>query len=206
LECPAFAGILEGPGAEVMNDQFGTTILLVEDNEDDVFAMRRALKLAGVSSPLQVVTNGRQAIDYLSGAGEYGDRRNFPPPFLIFLDLRLPGLSGFEVLGWIRRQPPLSRAVVIVVSSSEEERDHERAYALGARSYLVKPPTPDRLRDIFDSLDSYWLSRADSGPAQQSRKPPPRQRRRTTARAAGPPPTSPGRSRARRKKFVRARL
>src|SRR4051812_33398951 len=94
-------------------------------------------------SPLQIVTDGQRALDYLSGAGEFSDRQKFPLPFIVFLDLKLPYIHGFEVLAWMRLHPELNRLVVVVLTSSPEEKDHERAYSLGARSYLVKPPTPD---------------------------------------------------------------
>jgi len=128
------------------------TILLIEDNEDDVFMMKRALKLALITNPLQVVADGQQALDYLAGAGEYADRDKYPVPFLGFLDLKLPYVHGFEVLSWIRQRPELDCLLVVVLTSSAEERDHAKASALGARSYLVKPPTAEGVKDIFKSL------------------------------------------------------
>lgn len=138
------------------------TILLVEDSEDDVFIMKHALKRAGVANPLQVVTDGQMAIDYLAGKGRFSDRGRFPLPFIVFLDLKLPYVHGHEVLSWIHTEEALNSLVVIVLTSSNEERDHQRAYALGARSYLVKPPTPDALLEVIASLRSYWLSKGES--------------------------------------------
>src|SRR5688500_7828657 len=132
------------------------TILLVDDNDDDLFALRRAVKKAGIANPQQVVTDGQQAIDYLAGAGRFADRGQFPLPFLVFLDLKMPFRGGFEVLGWIREQPALASMVVIVLTGSDETKDHQRAYALGARSYLVKPPQPADLRAIMESMESFW--------------------------------------------------
>ncbi len=143
------------------------TILLVEDNDDDVFAMRRALKKAQITNPLQVVTDGQRAIDYLSGAGQYTDREQFPVPFIVFLDLKLPYRDGFEVLSWIRQDRSLKDVVVVVLTSSAETRDQDKAYALGARSYLIKPPTPDMLRDVLTSLKSFSSSKAISHPVLQ---------------------------------------
>jgi CheY-like chemotaxis protein len=137
-------------------------ILLVEDNEDDVFFMQRVLQVSGTKNPLQVATNGQQAINYLAGAGEFADRQRFPLPFLIFLDLKMPQVNGFDVLTWMRERPELNWIVVIVMSDSSEAIDQKRAYALGARSYQIKPPTPESMRGIFDSLKSYWLSRGDT--------------------------------------------
>jgi len=132
-------------------------ILLVEDNEDDVFLMRRALKAAQISNPLQIVEDGKQAIDYLSGCGPYADRAQFPFPALVFLDLKLPIKGGLEVLDWIRKQPELDNLVVLVLTSSNEPSDLKRAYTLGANSYLVKPPTADQLLDLAKAFKWYWL-------------------------------------------------
>jgi CheY-like chemotaxis protein len=134
------------------------TILLVEDDEADVFIMKKALKQAGILNALQVVTDGQMALDYLDGEGIYSDRVEFPLPFILFLDLKLPYVHGFEVLSWIRAQPSLNSIIVIVLTGSDQEKDQQRAYALGARSYLIKPPTAEKLLAIFESLKSYWLS------------------------------------------------
>src|SRR4051812_28005161 len=96
------------------------TILLVEDNEDDVFLMTRALKAAGIANPLQIVEDGQQAIDYLKGAGRFADRNTYPMPAIVFLDLKLPIMMGLEVLEWIRGEPGLSDIVVVVLTSSNE--------------------------------------------------------------------------------------
>ncbi len=133
------------------------TILLVEDSEDDVFLMKRALKEANILNPLQIAVHGQHAIDYLAGTGKYADRVQHPLPSLIFLDLKLPFKHGFEVLQWIREQPGLAAILVIVLTSSSEERDIQQAYRLGARSFLVKPPTPEMLVELMLSLKNYWV-------------------------------------------------
>ena len=125
------------------------TILLVEDDEDDIFMMKHALEKGRINRPLQVVTNGQMAMDYLVGTGDYADRVRFPLPFIIFLDLKVPYVHGFEVLSWIREQSTLKSIPVIVLTGSPEIRDQDRARALGARSYLIKPPTPQTLTDVF---------------------------------------------------------
>ena len=145
-------------------NELTSTILLVDDNEDDLYALRRALKKAGIANPQQVVTDGQQAIDYLAGAGRFADRGQFPLPFLVFLDLKMPFRGGFEVLGWIREQPALASMVVIVLTGSDETKVHQRAYALGARSYLVKPPQPADLRSIIESMESFWNRPGESCP------------------------------------------
>jgi CheY-like chemotaxis protein len=145
-------------------------ILLIEDNEDDVFVLKRALNRAQITNPLQVVNDGQQALDYLSGTGKYGDREQYPLPFIIFLDLKLPYVSGFEFLTWFRKQASLSSIVVIVLTSSGESRDHEKAYSLGARSYVVKPPEPKALSDVLAALESHWLRYGNSTPVRMTAK------------------------------------
>jgi CheY-like chemotaxis protein len=132
-------------------------ILLVEDNEDDVFLMQRALKGARVINPMFVVEDGQEAVDYLGGAGKFADRETYPLPAIVFLDLKLPLISGHDVLAWVRRQKELESLVVIVLTSSNEASDLSRCYALGANSYLVKPPTPEQLEDLANAFKWYWL-------------------------------------------------
>lgn len=134
-----------------------TTILLVEDNEDDAFFMKRALRDAGIANPVRHVEDGQQAIDYLRGAGEFADRGEYPLPMVVFLDLKLPFKSGHEVLEWIRQQPQFSKLIVIVLTSSNEPVDLNRAYKNGANSYVVKPPTPEQLTELAKSFELWWL-------------------------------------------------
>lgn len=133
------------------------TILLVEDNEDDVFLMKRALKGARVINPLYVVEDGQEAVDYLGGTGKFADRENYPLPAVVFLDLKLPYISGHDVLAWIRGRKDLDSLVVIVLTSSNESSDLSRCYALGANSYVVKPPTPEQLEELAKAFKWYWL-------------------------------------------------
>ena len=132
-------------------------LLLVEDNEDDVFLMKRALKGARVVNPLFVAEDGQEAVDYLGGAGKFADRDQYPLPAVVFLDLKLPFISGHDVLAWIRRQRELESLVVIVLTSSNEPSDLNRCYALGANSYVVKPPTPEQLEELAKAFKWYWL-------------------------------------------------
>src|SRR5437870_2587207 len=132
-------------------------ILLVEDNEDDVFLMERALQGADVINPLYVVEDGQEALDYLAGAGKFSDRASYPVPAIVFLDLKLPLKSGHEVLAWIRQQKQFETIVVVVLTSSNEPSDLSRSYKLGANSYLVKPPSPEQLEDLAKAFKWYWL-------------------------------------------------
>jgi CheY-like chemotaxis protein len=133
------------------------TILLVEDDADDALLIQRAFRKAQIANPIQAVSDGDAAVAYLSGAEPYGDRRQFPLPVLILLDLKLPRRSGFEVLEWLRSQPGLKRTPVLVLTSSKETVDVNRAYELGANSYLLKPVTFEALQEIMRTINLYWL-------------------------------------------------
>jgi CheY-like chemotaxis protein len=134
------------------------TILLVEDDPNDVFLLQRAFRKAGFEHPVQAVGDGEEAVAYLTGAGSYADRAQFPLPLLVLLDLKLPRKSGLEVLAWLREQPALRRLPVVVLTSSREPADVNRAYDLGANSYLVKPLGFEALLDMVKSLNFYWLT------------------------------------------------
>jgi CheY-like chemotaxis protein len=123
----------------------GRTILLVEDNEDDAFIFSRAYRMAKLPHPLQVTTDGKEALDYLLGDGEYANRAKYPLPFLVFLDLKLPLKPGHEVLQAIRAETALADMSVVVLTSSAEARDVTRAQENGALAFLVKPPTAQHL-------------------------------------------------------------
>lgn len=148
------------------------TILLVEDNPDDVLLLQRAFKKAGLSHSLQVVSHGEEAVDYLAGGGGFADRAQHPFPALMLLDLQIPRRSGHEVLEWLRAQGEgLRRLPVVVFTSSREPRDINRAYELGANSYLVKPVSFDTLLDMVRELEHYWLSLAERPEGPGARPP-----------------------------------
>jgi CheY-like chemotaxis protein len=132
-------------------------ILLVEDDQNDVFFLQYAFETANITNPLQVATDGQQAIDYLAGHGEYSNRAQYPLPCLILMDLKLPVKMGLDVLRWIHQQPHLGNLLVIVLTSSSNAEDIDEAYRLGARSYLVKPLSVDKRAELAQSIKSYWL-------------------------------------------------
>ncbi|MBW4527262.1 MAG: response regulator [Phormidium tanganyikae FI6-MK23] len=140
-----------------MTDLGNHMLLVVEDNEDDILFIERAFDEANLSNPLQIIRDGDSAVDYLSGVGEYGNRDRYPLPPLILLDIRLPRRSGLEVLTWIKQQPGLRRLPVVMLTTSRENSDINRAYDLGANSYLLKPVGPDALREMVKTLNFYWL-------------------------------------------------
>jgi CheY-like chemotaxis protein len=133
------------------------TILLVEDNPKDVFLIQRALRKADIVTPMQVVSDGDAAVQYLSGEPPYSDRATYPLPVLVLLDLKLPRRSGAEVLAWVRQQPQLKRLPVVVLTSSREYADVNRIYDLAANAYIVKPPAFDQLVEIIKTLNLHWI-------------------------------------------------
>jgi len=132
-------------------------ILLAEDLANDVVLIRRALDKAGVKNPLLVVRDGEECLAYLRGVGKYSDRREYPLPDILLLDLKMPKMDGFEVLGAIRKEKAFSTLRVIVLTSSEEIRDVNRAYELGANSFLVKPLEFENYAAMMRTLSAFWL-------------------------------------------------
>ncbi|HLH52186.1 MAG TPA: response regulator [Verrucomicrobiae bacterium] len=129
-------------------------VLLVENNENDVLLVRRSFERAGFGHQVQSVGSGQDAIAYLRGNPPYDDRGKFPLPGLLLLDIKMPGMDGFEVLQWIRRQWEFSHLCVAMLTTSDEIRDVNRAYKLGADSFLVKPLDFENAAELFRSLDS----------------------------------------------------
>jgi len=130
-------------------------ILLVDDNPHDVVLIRLAFRRVGIIDTIQLVKDGTEAMRYINGEGVYADRHQFPIPTLILLDLKMPQTSGFDVLQWIREQPELSSVIVVVMSGSKNDQDIERAYALGANSYLVKPTRFEEMVKMMETLKDY---------------------------------------------------
>ena len=139
-------------------------ILLVEDSDDDVLLMERALRETGIANPLQRVANGQEAIDYLAATGPFADRDKYPLPCMVLLDLQMPFKNGIEVLQWIRSQPALRALIVIVLTSSAHRKDVAAAYSMGARSYLVKPATARQLTELVEALKVYWIGYNEFAP------------------------------------------
>lgn len=132
------------------------TVLLVEDDLNDIFLVKRAFRMARLETPLQVVTDGEEALRYLRGEGRYSDRAAYPLPRLIVMDIKMPRLSGFDVLHAIKRDGPLRRIPIVIVSSSNRVEDINRAYELGANAYMVKPMDFRAVEHLFQSITHYW--------------------------------------------------
>lgn len=134
------------------------SVLLAEDEMHDVFLLQRAFRVAEVKNPLVSVSNGQEAIWFLEGHGAYADRAQHPAPCLMLLDLKMPIVSGFEVLEWVRDQPSFQKSLpVIVLTSSDQEGDVRRAFELGASDYLVKPSDFNLLVLMMTDLKRNWL-------------------------------------------------
>lgn len=132
------------------------TVLLVEDDLNDIFLVKRAFKMARIQNPLQVVTDGEEVILYLRGQGKYCNRTAHPLPKLIVMDLKMPRRTGFEVLEYVKGDPLLRRIPVVIVSSSEDPADINRAYELGANAYMIKPVDFRAVEHLFQAITQYW--------------------------------------------------
>ena len=136
-------------------------ILIAEDEETEVLLFELALKAAGLAYRLIVVRDGQEAIDYLAGQPPYQDRQAHPLPDLLMLDLKMPRMTGFDVLGWLTSQPQLRQIPALVLSSSSYPEDIQKAAQLGAREYYIKPHTLSELTALLRSATNRWISKAN---------------------------------------------
>jgi len=140
-----------------MVDRELPTILLVEDEESDVVLMRRAFEKVKVLNPIIQLRNGDEALGYLAGVGKFSNRIQHPLPALILLDLKLPGMTGLQLLQWMRSQRDLRRIPVVVLTMDEAPSTINAAYDLGANSYLVKPGKPEDVLRLVETIQHYWM-------------------------------------------------
>ena len=132
-------------------------ILLVENEENDVVFLKRAMQKAGIINPVHVVESGQDAVAYLKGEREYANRAVHPLPMLVLLDLKLRGLDGADVLAWLRQQRAFATLPVIVLSSSALPIDVDEAYRRGANSYVLKTAEPAELAELMQAFALWWL-------------------------------------------------
>jgi len=128
-----------------MTDFTPASVLLVEDNPDDVVLIRDAFQRAGIDCYLHLAADGDEAISYLDGKGDYSDREKHPLPAVVLIDLKLPGKSGHEVLAWMNRQKSLAHVMRMVLTGSDNPADADKSNRLGAHGYLIKPLTTEQL-------------------------------------------------------------
>ena len=133
-------------------------ILLVEDNPDDALLIRKGFERAGYNNPIYWVENGEEALHYLKGLGKYADRTAFPIPGLMLLDLKLPRLDGFEVLSWVRAHLEWRCLPVIILTTSFYGAEINRAYELGANSFLTKPADFVSYLEAIKNIGTFWLN------------------------------------------------
>jgi CheY-like chemotaxis protein len=138
-----------------MNNQ--ANILIAEDQDTDVYLTKWAFNKAGLSHHFTHVVDGQQAIDYLAGEPPYSDRAEYPWPDLLLLDLKMPRLTGFDVLAWLQRRPDHEPLNVVVLTSSDLQSDMAKARDLGASDYRVKPSSLDGMVQLAREIDERWL-------------------------------------------------
>jgi CheY-like chemotaxis protein len=138
-------------------ERLNKSVLLVEDDPNDVALFCRAVRKTGLTVEVQIADDGEAAIRFLETKAERPAGGNAALPWVVLLDLKMPRKSGLEVLAWLRRQPLLRRLPVIIFTSSRESSDITRAYDLGANSYLVKPVSFDQLKEMVRAMNHYWL-------------------------------------------------
>jgi len=131
-------------------------ILIVEDREDDRFILERMLRRLGVSNRIIQLPTGDAALKYLGGHDEFADRTAYPLPSVLFLDLKMPGTSGFDVLRWLQTNPLPEKTLVLVVSELHSALDINRAYRLGATSFFCKPLNEVEMRECLRSRPEPW--------------------------------------------------
>lgn len=130
-------------------------ILLVEDCSEDASLVLMAFKRWGITNSIQVIPYGEEAVDYLAGNGRYADREEYPLPCLALLDLNLPQMSGFDVLGWLRSQPHLENLPVVILSGTKNRDDFDRAHRMGAVACVVKSQNLTELHDLIQHLNYF---------------------------------------------------
>ncbi len=159
-----FLSLAQHPGmAHIPGVAKMTLFLLIEDDLNDVFFVERAFRDAPRHINLRHVGDGRGAIHYLEGRGEFADRQKFPLPDVILLDLKMPGFTGFEFLEWLRSKSPGDQRLipVVVMSSSALPDDITKAYTMGVNSYLVKPVDWRLFRERIKTLGIYWADHVE---------------------------------------------
>jgi two-component system response regulator len=132
-------------------------ILLVEDDPQDVELTLRAFRSENVQSPIEVLRDGEEALDYLFCRGDYKSRQPDQPPTLILLDLKLPKIGGLQVIREVKASAECQSIPVIVLTSSDEPRDIAESYRLGVNSYIQKPVDIGEFRKAIRALATYWL-------------------------------------------------
>jgi CheY-like chemotaxis protein len=133
-----------------------TPIVILEDNEDDARLLLKALQKNGINDPTIVLPDGVEGAAYLSGQGKYADRRLYPLPRVLIVDMKMPRMNGLEFLQWLKSHPGFRVIPTLVLSSSQLESDVKQAYGFGINSYMVKPTNFDDLQSLVKVISDYW--------------------------------------------------
>lgn len=151
-------------------------ILVVDDDANEALLLVQAFQEAGLADDVFTLTDGWQAIDYFRGQDPFSDRVKYPLPSLTLLDINMPGMNGFDVLAWLRDQPLLADLPVVVLTSSRDPADMERAAAMGANAYKVKPGGFAGYLDLVKELAAAWLVERHHRLRVSFSRPPPREK------------------------------
>lgn len=146
-------------------------VLIADDSETDIFFLLRAFAASGVQNSIHVCRNGEETLSYLQGTGKHSNRARFPIPKIVLLDLYMPRPDGFEILEWKGRQPELKETLFIALSNSDRLRDINRAYTLGASTFLSKPLQGEDVANLLAAFDQHWSLRKSAAvfPLAQNR-------------------------------------
>ena len=140
----------------------GLTILLAEDEKNDVYLFREAYSRAKLSNPLQVVRDGVEVTEYLSGKGKYADREQYAYPILLLLDWRMPRMDGIETLAWIRKEEGIKNLWVVMLTNENEQRGIDKENTLRANSFFAKPGSREGWGSLIAMIHGCWLNLAET--------------------------------------------
>jgi CheY-like chemotaxis protein len=131
-------------------------ILIVEDYEDDAKLLQVLLTNCGIANPVRIVLSAEEAINYLAGGPPFADRSAYPLPDVVFVDLKLPGMSGFDLLRWMKEHPELKHTFTVILSATGDLTSVQAAYALGANTFLIKPCRTADLENLVICYPDFW--------------------------------------------------
>lgn len=133
----------------------GNPVLLADDSEADIYFLLRAFDASGVTNPVYVTRTGAETLEFLRGSSPF-TRNEFPKPEIIFLDLMMPGIDGFQILRWKGTQPDYERSLFVALSNSNRTQHISQAYDLGANTFLSKPLEGQQISNLIEAYKGYW--------------------------------------------------
>ncbi len=137
-------------------DKNSFVVLLAEDDEHDIFAMKRAWKKRKINNPLYIVNDGEECLDYLYQRGKYSEQGTAPRPGILLLDMKMPKIKEFAVLEHIRKSDEFHRLPVIILTTSKDEENSLKSYDLRANAYIVKPIGFDNFSEAVNTINLFW--------------------------------------------------